>query len=74
LKAYDKSIFKISDNFIQVVFPIDNANEEIPHREEEILRQIKLNPSTTMSDISRHLGASVATVERDFGNLKKKKS
>ena len=77
LKAYNRSIFKISDNFIQVVFPIDNTNEGInegiSQREIEIVKQIKLNPSITMNEISHHLGVSIATVERDFDGLKKKK-
>ena len=45
----------------------------ISQREIEIVKQIKLNPSITMNEISHHLGVSIATVERDFDGLKKKK-
>jgi predicted HTH transcriptional regulator len=76
LKAYDRSVFKISDYFIQVEFPIANINEGRNegrnNREDKILQLLRDSPSMTKDSIARALGVSLTTIERDFGNLKKK--
>ena len=80
LKAYDRSVFKISDHFIQVEFPIANTNEGrnegrnegTNNREDKILQLLRDSPSMTKDSIARALGVSLTTIERDFGNLKKK--
>lgn len=80
LKAYDKSIFQITDHFIKAVFPfaktinhsgIENGTENgIDNGTEKLLVLLTNKPATTIKEMSEQLGFSVRKVNRLIKELR----
>lgn len=86
LKAYDKSIFKISENFLRVVFPFaktesepvneplnEPVNEPLSANAKRLLEVIAKRPNLSKEQLAAEIGKSRATVTRTISELTKKK-
>lgn len=86
LKAYDKSIFKISENFLRVVFPFaktesepvneplnEPVNEPLSANAKRLLEVIAKRPNLSKEQLVAEIGKSRATVTRTISELTKKK-
>ena len=70
LKAYDKSIFDINENFTEVTFMFDDSPVEEPKPDKKsetlnrIIELISENPKITTEDLSQHLHIPLRSIKR----------
>ena len=83
LKAYPKDIFEISEHFIKVVFPIENAQEmpaiangdingDINGDAEKVFKLLSEKPGITAKEMEAVLGFSGRKISRIMKELKNK--
>lgn len=87
LKAYDKSIFNISEHFIKVEFPFSmpkdqkiiasgnengNENDNEKNEEQKALEILKLQPAITAKEMASQMGVSARTIGRIMKCLRDK--
>ncbi len=75
LKAYDKTIFKMSDNFLEISFPFEpnynsQSDESSQKSSQQILDLISKDPYITTSVLAEKLGISRRAVAKHIANLK----
>lgn len=77
LKAYPKDIFEVSEHFIKVVFPIENAQEmpAIAHGDingdaEKVFKLLSEKPGITAKEMEAVLGFSGRKISRIMKELK----
>ena len=73
LKVYDESIFKMSDNFLEISFPFksDYYNESSQKSSQKIIELINENKSITTEDMANHIGISRRAIAKQITKLKK---
>ena len=79
LKAYDRSVFKFSANFLKVIFPVKNdvkwrVNDgvklfKLSNTQKDIINLVKQNNYITQAEISDKLNKSIRTIERNMKKL-----
>jgi predicted HTH transcriptional regulator len=86
LKAYDKSIFDISEHFIKVVFPFDeelsaaksatdatkSATNQLTEDEKKVIQAIRENPEITQKQLTQTTGITIGTIKRILPRLQEK--
>lgn len=75
LNSYDKTIFKISPNFLVVTFnyvdPLyERVNDTVNEREKALMKLITQNNRITVDKLSKELNLSISTGKRLISQLK----
>lgn len=75
LNSYDKTIFKISPNFLVVTFnyvdPLyERVNDTVNEREKALMKLITQNNRITVAELSKELNLSISTGKRLISQLK----
>jgi ATP-dependent DNA helicase RecG len=83
LKHYPKQCFKVSDNYVRMVFPVEGVVdveggqvggqvEALPERQKEVLGYIIENPTISRKQLSLKMGINESAVQKHIEALKKK--
>jgi len=88
LKAYDKSIFKMSANFLEISFPfepdyeskkvsnqvglVDRLVDGLVESQQKIIKLIAETPNISKKEMAKRIGISTTAIDKNIATLKKK--
>ncbi len=85
LESYGRGCFTFSDNFLRMVFPIQDGQvsgqvggqvggqaEQLTKRQQEVLELIKSDPAISRKQLSEKLGINPSAIQKHIDSLKKK--